>query len=40
MENYKTTTSNSNTYPENSTQQQMHYLDLQEPTKARMITSR
>jgi hypothetical protein len=40
MENYKITTSNSNTRPGNYTQQQTPYHDPQEPTKARKTTNK
>jgi len=40
MENYKITTSNSNTSLENFKQQPMPYLDPLEPMKAKMITSK
>jgi hypothetical protein len=40
MESYRTTTSSSNTYPENYTQQQMPCHDPQEPTKAGKIINK
>ena len=40
MENYKITTSDSNTYLGNFTPQPTPYHDPQEPTKARMTTNR
>jgi hypothetical protein len=40
MENYRTITSNSNMYPESFIQQQTHYLDPQELTKAKTITNK